>query len=59
MDWKRYVDYIHSNPVKHGLVTAPVEWEYSSLGTFVRQGLYSPDWGAGEAIKIDLEADVE
>jgi putative transposase len=53
-DWQQHVDYIHYNPVKHGLVCAPVEWKYSSFHTFVKQGLYSPDWGSGEMMKIDL-----
>jgi len=25
-DWRRHMDYIHYNPVKHGLVTSPWEW---------------------------------
>lgn len=58
-DWKRHVEYIHFNPVKHGLVRAPVEWKYSSFLTFVKEGLYTPDWGAGESPKIDLEVGVE
>jgi putative transposase len=53
--WQRHVEYIHYNPVKHGLVGSPVEWRYSSFHTFVKQGIYSPDWGAGEAPKTDLE----
>ena len=27
-----YVDYIHYNPVKHGYVRSPNEWEFSSSG---------------------------
>jgi putative transposase len=53
-DWQQHVEYIHYNPVKHGLARAPVEWKYSSFHTFVKQGLYSPDWGSGEMIKFDL-----
>ena len=30
-DYNRHVDYIHYNPVKHGLVTAPIDWQYSTL----------------------------
>ena len=29
-DFVRHVEYIHYNPVKHGLVNAPKDWEYSS-----------------------------
>ena len=27
-------DYIHYNPVKHGLVDSPAMWEYSSYNSF-------------------------
>jgi putative transposase len=29
-DLHRHMDYIHYNPVKHGYVRRPEEWEYSS-----------------------------
>lgn len=45
-DWGRHVDYIHYNPVKHGLVTRPTDWPYSSLHRFVREGRMPADWGA-------------
>ncbi|CRI63717.1 conserved hypothetical protein [Thiocapsa sp. KS1] len=41
----RHVEYIHYNPVKHGYVTAPCHWPYSSFHRFVRDGLYPADWG--------------
>jgi putative transposase len=53
-DWQQHVEYIHYNPVKHGIARAPVDWKYSSFHTFMKQGLYSPDWGSGEMMKIDL-----
>jgi putative transposase len=31
MDYQRYVDYIHYNPVKHWYVTRLVDWPYSSF----------------------------
>ena len=36
------VDYIHFNPVKHGYVSAPGDWPWSSFPRFVRSGHY-PD----------------
>ncbi|MEI6067116.1 MAG: transposase [Methylococcaceae bacterium] len=30
-DFNRHMDYIHWNPVKHGLVSKLVDWPYSSL----------------------------
>ena len=44
-DMNRHVDYIHYNPVKHGLVNNPFEWPDSSLHRFVSEGFYSRDWG--------------
>jgi putative transposase len=41
------MDYIHFNPVKHGLVQKPGEWPYSTLGQYVRKGLYEARWGDG------------
>jgi putative transposase len=58
-DLQRHVDYIHYNPVKHGLVRAPVEWKYSSFHDYVKQGLYPRDWGQGEALVIELGEDIE
>jgi len=48
-DMERHVDYIHANPVKHGLVNAASDWPYSTFGRFVRAGVYSEDWGGNAA----------
>ncbi len=45
-DYVNHCDYVHYNPVKHGLVIAPREWRYSSFHRFLDEGLYPPDWGA-------------
>jgi putative transposase len=47
-DWRRHCDYIHFNPVRHGLVDAPGLWPYSSFATAVAKGWYTPDWGRTE-----------
>lgn len=44
-DLRRHVDYIHYNPVKHGLVVAVRDWPHSSFHRFVRRGLLNADWG--------------
>ena len=44
-DLERHLDYIHYNPVKHGLVTCPHLWKYSSFQRWVDQERYRPDWG--------------
>ena len=52
-DFKNHADYIHYNPVKHGLVTEPRSWEYSSFSRFVQAGEYDLEWGSGTPIKFD------
>ena len=57
-DLNRHLDYIHYSPVKHGLVSSPGEWECSSFLSFVKRGLYAPDWGSGirnEMLEMDIE----
>nr|WP_067291307.1 transposase [Marinobacterium profundum] len=44
-DFHRHLDYIHYNPVKHGLVARPCDWPYSSFHRFVKRGYYTADWG--------------
>lgn len=46
-DLKRHIEYIHYNPVKHGLVDSPAKWEYSSFMKYVRDGIYDVSWGEG------------
>jgi putative transposase len=43
-DFERHVDYIHFNPVKHGLVTRVSDWPYSSFHRYVQRGLLPEDW---------------
>ena len=44
-DFARHVDYIHFNPVKHGLTPRVSDWPYSSFHRYVRQGVLPEDWG--------------
>jgi putative transposase len=44
-DLERHFDYIHYNPVKHGLVKSPRDWPWSSFHRWVREGIYTDDWG--------------
>jgi putative transposase len=48
-EFKALLDYIHYNPVKHGHVEKPVEWEWSSFRSWVQRGEYELEWGAGPA----------
>ncbi|TYO68343.1 transposase [Bradyrhizobium hipponense] len=44
-DLERHVDYIHFNPVKHGLVSRVRDWSFSSFHRYVDQGTLPVDWG--------------
>jgi putative transposase len=46
-DFERHVDYVHINPVKHGLVAHVRDRLPSSFHRMVRLGIYPADW-AGE-----------
>jgi putative transposase len=51
-DRQNHADYIHYNPVKHGLVISPGDWPYSSFGRCVNKGWYDENWGKGEPENI-------
>ncbi|WP_456617487.1 MULTISPECIES: REP-associated tyrosine transposase [unclassified Bradyrhizobium] len=44
-DLERHVDYIHFNPVKHGLIARVRDWSLSSFHRYVDQGTLPVDWG--------------
>jgi len=44
-DMEKHVDYIHYNPVKHGLAESAATWEHSSFRRYVADGVYPMDWG--------------
>ncbi|MDN4035713.1 transposase [Massilia sp. YIM B02443] len=44
-DMEKHVDYIHYNPVKHGLSADAAAWPYSSFKRYVDAGIYPADWG--------------
>ena len=51
--YERCVDYIHFNPVRHGLVKAPVDWKHSSIHWYIRRGYIPPDWGYAGEVEIE------
>ena len=44
VDYEHHVNYIHYNPVKHGYVKNPSDWQYSSIHRFIRKGIVSAGW---------------
>jgi REP-associated tyrosine transposase len=51
-DWRAHLDYIHYNPVKHGLAGRPADWPWSSFPRAVARGWYEPDWGEQEPASV-------
>ena len=47
LDYQRHMDYLHINPVKHGLVERVADWPYSSFHKLVAAGVYAADWAEG------------
>jgi putative transposase len=45
-DFGRHLDYVHINPVHHGLSTAARDWPHSSFLQWVQRGAYDPLWGS-------------
>lgn len=46
-DFRAHMDYVHINPLKHGLVECVVEWPYSTFHRLVEAGVYPRDWAGG------------
>ena len=44
-DFSHHMDYIHYNPVKHGLVAKPEDWPHSSYAYWTERGVYPDRWG--------------
>ena len=52
-DFQAHMDYVHINPVKHGLVTQVSDWPYSTFHRLVERGVYPADWaGSVEPSKL-------
>ncbi|MCW5699448.1 MAG: transposase [Rhodospirillales bacterium] len=47
-DFAAHMDYVHFNPVKHGLVATPAQWPHSTFRACVERGLYPPSWIGGD-----------
>lgn len=55
-DYQNHFDYLHFNPVKHGLVKNVADWPYSSFHRWAEQGVYPANWGVamdGSGFEID------
>ena len=52
-DLRSHLDYLHGNPLKHGLVQRVADWPWSSFHRYLRHGLYPEDWGG--SVDVDLQ----
>ncbi len=50
-DWRRHMDYIHYNPVKHGHAASPWDWPHSSLRQCAARGWYPENWSVAPDMK--------
>jgi putative transposase len=53
-DLARHVDYIHFNPVKHGLVAQVKDWPHSSFHKWVERGDLPAAWGLVKQVDGDF-----
>jgi hypothetical protein len=44
-DLKYHLNYVHFNPVKHGLVSRVSDWPHPKFHEYVRRGVYTLDCG--------------
>ena len=56
-DFEMHMNYLHFNPVKHGLTETVKEWHWSSFHRLVQEGIYPFDWSNNEAAKIEVQHD--
>jgi putative transposase len=50
-DLSNHIDYIHFNPVKHGYVLNPEDWELSSFKKYCDKGYYVGNWSPSQKIQ--------
>jgi putative transposase len=55
-DLKRCIDYVHANPLKHGVVTSVKEYPWSTFHRFVREGEYEENWGVDVSFPAKIAA---
>ncbi|MEN3112383.1 transposase [Uliginosibacterium paludis] len=47
-DFDAHMNYVHINPLKHGLVSAVADWPFSTFHACVAAARYPRDWGRGD-----------
>ena len=57
-DFSAHMDYVHINPLKHGLVKRLADWPHSTFHRLVAQGIYPADWAGGNEDALDTRIDM-
>jgi len=52
-DYRAHMDYVHINPLKHGLVNRVADWTYSTFHRLVEEGLYPKNWAGGNEGELE------
>jgi putative transposase len=52
-DLNNHLNYIHYNPVKHGLVKEPFLYSHSSLNKYLSAGMYERNWGVIDELEFE------
>jgi len=53
-DFRRHMDYMYYNPVKHGYVERVKDWPFSSFHRDVEKGVYSENWGESVEMRMNM-----
>ena len=54
-DFQAHRDYVHINPVKHGLVSRVSRWPYSTFHRLVEKGVYPINWAGGDEDRLEYK----
>ncbi|MES2757957.1 MAG: transposase [Pseudomonadota bacterium] len=50
-EYNSQIDYVHNNPLRHGLCTQAADWQWTSLHRFVASGLVGSDGARSSAAR--------
>jgi putative transposase len=54
-DYQAHMDYVHINPLKHGLVKQVRDWPYSTFHRWVKLGVHPIDWAGVVESNLNYE----
>ncbi|HNP52146.1 MAG TPA: transposase [Nitrosomonas nitrosa] len=54
-DFNAHMDYMHINPVKHGLIKRVADWPHSTFHILMKKGVFPRDWAGGDENEINYK----